>query len=239
MRPRSSALVSCALVLSASVGLTACSSTSGGGGHSSSSSAETPPAQRLAAAKKVLDATSGVHLKLSSTDFPKGENGVTGGEGDGSHAPAFKGTLSGQLSSLQATFPVVAVDGKVWAKLPIWPKMRTIKPADYGAPDPAKLFATHGGLSDLLIKAQDPHDAGQARAGRVVVHIIKAKLSGKDVTSVLAIGKSAQTYDANYNVTDDNKVTSVQLVGVFAGSTRSTYELDLSNYGQKVDVQAP
>ena len=241
MRPGSPALASGALALAAAITLTACSSTSDKKTSGpSSGTAALSPAQRLAAAKRTVDATSGVHLKLSSADLPKNLTGITGGEGDGSHAPAFKGTLNGQLGSLQATIPVVAVGGKVWAKLPVWNEMRQIKPADYGAPDPAVLFSSgEGGISTLLVKTQHPSLGNKLRSGQEVVQQIKGTLPGAVVVKTLAIGKTSETYDVIYDLTDDDRVVNVALDGVFSGSTKSSYGLALSNYGQRVDVKAP
>ena len=42
--------------------------------------------------------------------------------------------------TLHADASVVAVDGVVYAKLPFTTKYTDIKPADYGAPDPADLM---------------------------------------------------------------------------------------------------
>lgn len=234
LRTAAAILVAGATALS----LGACSSTGGTKPDQSSTKAATPM-DRLEAAKKVVDTTSGIHLKLSSNNFPAGATGVTAGEGDGSNKPDFKGTLNAQLGALQASVPVVAVDGKVWAKLPIWPTMREIKPADYGAPDPAKLFSANGGMSSLLTETKDAKFGNQLRIGADITQEITGTLSGADLTSVLAIGEKTQTYQVSYDITPDNRLVQIQIVGKFVGSTDSTYVLELSKYGQKIAIQAP
>lgn len=228
----------CALAVSLAAGVAGCSSTSDKK-TGASSSAPASATDRLAAAKKTFDTTSGVHLKLSSNDFPQSASGVIGGDGDGSPKPDFKGTLNAQLSGIQASIPVVATGGKVWAKLPIWPSMREIKPSDYNAPDPAKLFSADAGLSTLFVKTKDPKLGSQLRDGQDIVTRVTGALAGTDVVAVLAIGQTSQTYNVTYELTDDNRAVDIQLVGKFAGSTQSTYDLALSKYGQKVDVTAP
>ncbi|MDF8265693.1 LppX_LprAFG lipoprotein [Luteipulveratus flavus] len=204
-----------------------------------SSGAQATPQQRLAQAKQVMDQAASMHLKLSSTGIPSNANGVLGGEGDGTHAPAFKGSLKAQLAGIHADVPVTAVQGKVWAKLPIWPDVRTIKPSDYGAPDPAVLFSKDKGLSTLLPKTQDPTYGATKRDGSDVVRIINGKLTGQDVTGVLTIGDPSVQYKASYAVTDKNEVRSMTLTGQFYNDATSAYTLRLDQYGKTVDIKPP
>ena len=41
---------------------------------------------------------------------------------------------------------MVAVDGKVYAQIPLTPGWQDVDPAEYGAPDPAQLMSTDGRL---------------------------------------------------------------------------------------------
>ena len=54
--------------------------------------------QQLAAAKANVDAASSMHLTLRSSGIPASVNGVLSGDGTGTHAPAFKGTLGARIS---------------------------------------------------------------------------------------------------------------------------------------------
>ncbi|WP_050670814.1 LppX_LprAFG lipoprotein [Luteipulveratus halotolerans] len=233
-RPVAAALAVLALSAACSSGADSKKGTDGG-----SSAASETPQQRLAAAKQVMDKASSMHLVLTSQGVPAKASGVLGGEGDGTHAPAFKGSLKAQLAGIQADVPVVATGGKVWAKLPIWPDMRTIKPSDYGAPDPAVLFSTDKGLSTLLPKTQNPAFGADKRAGSDVVKVVNGTLSGQDVTSVLTIGDPSVQYKAAYEITQSNEVRTMTLTGQFYNDATSTYTLKLDKYGETVDIKPP
>jgi len=244
MRFRSTTFATSTLLVAAAVALTGCSSTSGDSAPTTGSSGtavRTPtPMDTLTSAKRTMDQAAGMHLKLTSKDVPKNASGVLSGEGDGSHAPAFKGTLKAQLGSISADVPVVAVGGKVYAKLPIWPKMKAIKPSDYGAPDPAALFSTDHGISSLLPKTKHAKFGGQKRSGRDTVQVITGTLPGSAVVPVLAIGKTSETYNVTYEITSDHQLRDAVIEGAFfPTATTSSYELELTKYGEKVDVKAP
>ncbi|AKU18673.1 hypothetical protein VV02_05900 [Luteipulveratus mongoliensis] len=220
--------------------LAACSSGSDDKGKDTGSpAAKVTPAQRLAQSKQVMDKAASMHLTLSSQGVPSKANGVLGGEGVGTHAPAFKGNLKAQLAGIQADVPVVAANNKVWAKLPIWPNMRIIQPKDYGAPDPAILFSTDRGLSSLMVKTTNPAFGEEKRDGSDVVRLIKGKVAGQDVTAVLAIGDAAVQYDATYAVTAKNEMRTMTLTGKFYNDATSTYTLRLDKYGETVDIKPP
>ncbi len=245
MRIRSMTLATGSFVLAAALALTGCSSTSGGsdGGVPSdggSSSKAPTPMDRLQQTKKVMDQAGGMHLKLTSQGVPKGVSAVVKGEGDGSNAPAFTGKLTAQMASISASVPVRSVDGTVYAKLPIWPKMKTIDPSDYGAPDPAQLFSTDKGISSLLPQTTKATFGDQKRSGADTVQVVKGTLPGKALVSVFAIGKASQTYHVTYEITDDNQLRDAVVTGrFFPKAGTSTYEINLTKYGEQVHVKAP
>ncbi|TWP39010.1 LppX_LprAFG lipoprotein [Leekyejoonella antrihumi] len=244
MHARSTNLVTGTLVVAAAVALTGCSSTSGKTNGDRRSSAATAkvvtPMDTLTATKRTMDRSSGMHLVLSSMNVPQGVSAVLSGEGDGSHAPSFTGTLKAQIASISADVPVRAVGGKVYAKLPIWPNMRAIKPSDYGAPDPAALFSTNKGISSLLPQTTDAKFGAKKRDGHDIVQVITGKLPGSAVVPVLAIGKSAATYNVTYEITSDHQLRDAVITGdFFSKAGNSSYELALTKYGEKVDVKAP
>ena len=57
-------------------------------------------------------------------------------------------------TAIDITAPVIAVDGKVYAKLPVLVRTPRSTPAQYGAPDPADLMGTDSGISSLLPETQ-------------------------------------------------------------------------------------
>lgn len=227
-----------------SVGLGACSSGAdsrkeGGDTRPSSASTSQTPAQRLAEVKKVMDGAASMHLKLSSTGVPESANGVFDGDGTGTNQPGFQGDLTAKLSGIQAKVPVVAVNGTVWAKLPIWKDMRTIQPSTYGAPDPAQLFSKDKGISSLLPKTQDLKPGAERRDGSDAVRVYTGTLSGPDVVGVLAIGNPGQPYQVEYLVTENNQLRQAKITGSFFNTAGTVYTLRLDEYGKKFVVRPP
>lgn len=205
----------------------------------SGSTSQATPVQVLAQSKGVMDKAASMHLVLTSKDVPQKVNGVLKGEGVGTHAPAFKGTLTASLAGLQADVPVTAVDHKVWAKLPIWPNMRIINPKDYGAPDPAKLFSTSEGISSLLPRTQGAAFGGKQRDGQDVVQTINGTLPGTAVTGALAIGDPTGQYKVIYAITDKGELRTATLTGHFFNDATSSYTIRLDQYGKTVDITPP
>ncbi|NNG38770.1 LppX_LprAFG lipoprotein [Flexivirga sp. ID2601S] len=228
------------IAVAASLALTGCS----GGGKKKSdaaASAAANPAAMLATAKKTLDETAGVHFKLTSQKVPDKATGLLSGEGDGSHAPAFKGSIKVQVPVAGAVdVPVVAVNGKVWAKTPLTPKMAQVDPKQFGAPDPAKIFATEGGFSSLLTATQKPKFGDKTRSGKDVVQTVTGTLPGTIVKKNLTIGVEAETYDTTYLITDSGELRSATLTGQFySQSTDTSYTVELTKYGEQVTVSPP
>ena len=219
------------------VGLGACT---GDGGDAGPTQRELTAAERLAAAKSTLDAASSVRLKLTSADVPKNASGVVAAEGVGAHPPAFKGTFKVSLSGIQADAEVTSVDGEVWAKLPLVPGTNKIDPKTFNIPDPAMLFSTDQGLTNLLPATQDPTMGEQTRKGAEVLTTVKGTLPGSAVVDLFLIGDRSGTFDATYALTGTNELREVSLVGPFFGTgTKSTYNLALDQYNQPVTITKP
>lgn len=228
---------SCALV--ATIALTGCSG--GGKKATSSSGAADTPASMLATAKKTLDDTAGVHLKLTSDKIPSGQSGLINGEGDGSHAPAFKGKIGVRIPVAgTVTVPIVAVDGSVWAKTPLKPSMSKIDPKQFGAPDPAQIFATDNGFSSLLTATKSPKFGAKQRDGKDVVQTVTGTLPGAAIKQTLSFGMSGKSYAATYLITDSGELRSAKLTGEFYQGTNDTsYTVEFTKYGEKVAVSKP
>ena len=60
--------------------------------------------------------------------------------------------------------PVRAVDGKVYAQIPLTPGWSDVDPADYGAPDPAQLISADDGFPSILAATTDLEEGGQSAA---------------------------------------------------------------------------
>ena len=104
---------------------------------------------------------------------------------------------------MTADATVVAVNGKVFAKLPFTTKFAPIDPGDYSAPDPAALLEPKGGLSSLLTSARAVQKGKQVRDGKVVVTSYTADVPGKAVASVIPSADAGATFSGIFAVTDD------------------------------------
>ncbi len=229
------------IALAGAVTLTGCSSTDVKKPNASSSSIS--PVQRLEAVKKVVDTAAGLHLEVTSAQVPSSVSGLLSGSGDGSHAPAFKGDLTVQIAGASAKVPVVALDGKVYAKLPIAPVFTVVDPSTFGAPDPAVLFSTGpDGLTSLLPKTQAAKLGAQQRNGAETVDVISGTLPSSAIRKVLGFGKDATglNYDVEYQVSATNELRQVKMTGpFFQAGGKTSYVLALTKYGTKVNVTKP
>ena len=227
------------VALAAPVGLLAgCSggSSSDGAGESAAS-----PEEVLAAAKTTLDETSGVELSLSTESLPEGVTGITSAVGTLTSAPAFEGQITVELAGAGIEVPIVAVDDEVYAQLPLTPEFQVLDPADYGAPDPARLLDPEDGVSALLTETTDVV-AGETVRGGANNDEILTEYSGTVTDAVMTnIIPSAQgTFDVDYTVTEDDELREAVLTGVFyPDSEEMTYTVDLENYGTERDIVAP
>jgi lipoprotein LprG len=223
-----------ALLLTAAL-LTSCT-----GSDSSGPAKSTSAAQQLAAAKVKVDSATSMHLTVRSSGLPTSVNGVLGADGTGTHAPAFKGTLSARISGFEAKVDVVAINKLLYVKLPFTPDFVTADPKKYNAPDPAQLFAKQGGVSSLLTATTNPVEGAKIRAGSDVVRTITGTLPGAVVKKLLNIGDPTKPFKVTYGITDPGgELRTVTMAGPFYSSATSTYTLTLDKYGAPVDIRKP
>ena len=207
---------------------------------SGSDEPEQSPQERLAAAKAVLDETPGLTLSIETDRLPAGVSGLTAGEGVATHDPAFEGTLEVSVSGVSATVEVVAVDGVVHAQLPFRQDFVEIDPRDYGAPDPAELMATEGGLSSLLTAAEDVEEGEQVRDGESVLTSYTGTVPGDSVAALLPSAEPEADFDAEFRLDDEDRLTRVELTGPFyPGADDLTYVVGLADYGTEQEIVAP
>lgn len=202
--------------------------------------AEVSPSTTLAAAKKNLDATSGVRIGLVTAALPKGVSGLLSADGIGTHDPAFDGKIKVSVSGVTADATVVAVNGKVFAKLPFTSKFVPIDPGDYGAPDPADLMNNEGGLSSLLTAATGVKQGDQVREGKTVLSSYTATVPGKAVASVIPSATPSADFDATFTVGDADQLAKAVLRGPFYPKAKDvTYTITFDDYGTKKNITAP
>lgn len=221
------------LVLAAVLALSACS-----GGEAQEP--ETTPEDVLAAAKKSLDGTEGVRISLATEELPKGVDGILSAKGVGTHAPAFEGDLEVAVGGFPASVPVVAVDGKVHAKLPFTTKFVEVDPGAYAAPDPAGLMDPDSGLSSLLTEAEDVEEGEKTRSGKDVLAGYTATVPGDVVASIIPSASADTDFDATFTIDDEELLREAVLTGPFyPGADAVTYTITFDNYGTTADITAP
>jgi lipoprotein LprG len=199
------------------------------------------PDEVMALAKKTLDETSGVRIELDTKDLPDGIQGISHATGVGIHPPAFEGKLTAEASGLSVDVDVVATDGKVWIKY-LTPTFAEADPADYGAPDPAELMATEGGLSDLLVNTDDLEAGDTVRGGDNNDEVLTEYTGTVPASFVETVIPSASgdDFDATYTITADGELREATLTGDFyPDAGENTYTLAFTDYGTEKDITAP
>ena len=210
-------------------------------GCGGSSAPDESPAEALASAKKTLDTTPGVHLALEGKDLPGG-NVLAAAEGTLTHAPAFDGTITVHVLGTSAKVPVIAVDGKVHAQLPLTTSWQTIDPADYGVPDPASLISPETGISNLLTATEHPKTGDSVRGGKDNKEVLTTYTGTLPQTAVASIISSASgTFDVSYTIGAHHELSQAVLTGRFYGDGEqaSTYTVTLDEYGTDKTITRP
>ena len=226
-------VLSLTLVTAATVALTGC----GGGGNA----VTLTPDKAIALAKSTLDKTPGVQVRLEGKDLPGG-NVLISADGTLTRAPAFEGTIGVKVLGATAQVPVVAVGGKVYAKLPLTISWQTIDPADYGVPDPASLIDPETGISHLLTATTGLKSKGSERGGKgnkEVLTTYTGSLSGAAVASIISSASGA--FAVSYTVDAEHRLEQAEITGRFygAGERASTYVVTLDDYGTSKTITKP
>ncbi|MCW2753636.1 MAG: hypothetical protein JWQ32_1047 [Marmoricola sp.] len=214
----------------------------GCGGSSGTAGASKPAdiTAVLTKAKNAFDMTSSVHLTMSTPSRPTSGDAVLGADGTLTHQPAFQGTVKVQISGFSADVPVVSVDGKVHAKLPLTPAFATIDPGAYGAPDPAEFADPSKGISGLLLDLKGAKPTGQKRDGTVVVTTYTGTLSGALVKPIIPSASGSGTYTTVVGIGPGGVLTTLKVTGAFfAAAGDVTYDLAFDDYGKNVKITAP
>ena len=183
--------------------LTACS----GDDSSGTAADERSPEDVVAAAAATLTDTSGVQLSLSTDDLPDGINAIQKAVGVATDAPAFEGTLTVPLTGQAFEVPVIAVDDKVYAQIPLTPGLVRVDPEDYGAPDPAGFLSPDDGFAAILESATDLEKGESVRGGADNSEILTTytgTVPGEVVDKVIP-GASGD-FDVTAQITDDDEL---------------------------------
>lgn len=219
--------------------LAACSGDEGGAG----SEGETGPTPEevLAEAAATLDETSGVDVTLSTDALPDGVSGITKAVGTVTDAPAFDGSITVVFAGQSVDVPVIAVDDAVYAQLPFTPGWNEVDPQEYGAPDPSGLVGPDG-FSGLLGLTESPVAGDSVRGGANNAEVLTT-YSGTvpgDAMDAIIPSASGDSFDVEWQVTDDGELRKATLTGVFyPRAEEMTYTVDFADYGTEKDITAP
>lgn len=210
-----------------------------GGG---SNQVDLTPDKVLALAKKHLDETSGVHFAISSTDVPKGVTTLQKADGVLTRAPAFKGTITVPVLGTTADIGVVAVGGKVYAKIPFTTGYQSVDPSDYGVPDPATLLDPDTGISSLLPATTHVKKGDSVRGGKdnkSVLTEYSGTVPGDDVAKVLP-GADGD-FRTTYTIDDHQVLSKAVITGHFNGPdvAPNTYTVTVDDYGIDEKITKP
>jgi lipoprotein LprG len=199
------------------------------------------PSELLAHAKKTLDDASSVHFTLETAEKPGTATGLLGGEGDLERPSSFKGTLQVLTAGATVDVDVVSVDGTVWAKLPFTPGFAEVDPAKFGIGDPADLLDPETGISQLLSSVEDPQLGDERRVDGEVVREVTGSIPGDLVARLLTSKDPAQPVEAVFAIAGDGaELRRAELTGpFFTAEDDATYVVQLSGYGDDVQISAP
>ena len=199
------------------------------------------PEQVVAAAQKQLDETKGVNLRLTTNNLPSGVTGVQSAEGTGIHPAAFDGKLTVSLGGTSLSVPVIAVDGKVYAKLPLTLGWSDVDPGEYGAPDPAALFTPDEGFSAVLAGTSGLAKGDSERGGENNKEVLTTYTGAVSADTMQKVIPSASgDFKVAYAIDDQGRLRRADLTGVFYPSSASmTYTVTFDDYGTSKDISAP
>lgn len=218
--------------------LTACS---GDGEDDTPVGEETSPEEVMALAKTTLDETSGLSISLITEDLPDGVTGILEAEGVGTRAPAFEGSITVSLSNQAFDVPVIAVDGLVFAIIPLTSGYQEVDAAEYGAPDPARLVSAEDGFSSLLPATSDLEEGESIRGGSNNEEVLTEFTGTVPDTAVQNVIPSATgDFDAIYTITAEGELREAVLTGEFyEGEDSMTYTIGFDDYGTEQEISAP
>jgi lipoprotein LprG len=220
--------------------VTGCTGSKGSGGTPKSGD---DAVAMLTDAKKTIDETASVHLVITGRDLPDTAQALASGDGVATHSPAFKGKLTVRAAGAPIDAEVVAVGGKVYAKLPFTSKF-TVLPASelagLGAPDPAVLLDPNKGLTSTLPTVKNPAVKGETRDGSKVLTEVTGSIQGKTLQGIFPKAPADRDFPSSFKIDRSTKqLVSATITGVFYDGATSSYDVTLDKYGEKVEITKP
>ena len=201
------------------------------------------PDEVMALAKKTLDETSGVEIELDTEDLPDGITGISHAEGHrhppaGLRGHAHRGGLGALRRRRRDRHRRQGLD-----QVPFTPDFTEADPADYGAPDPAALMTTEGGLSDLLVKTDDLETGDAVRGGDNNEEILTEYTGTVPAERRRDRHPERQRRRLRRDVHDHRRRRAPRGEAHRASSTPTaaemTYTIGFDDYGTEKDITAP
>lgn len=229
-----------ALVAVMALTLTACSGDEEEPEGDSVTTTEATAKDRLDQAHTALSEAGSVHLVLEGENLPDSAIILKATGAGTMDPPAFDGTITAKVAGVQADVPTVAVDDKLYVKLPFSPDFISTSPEDLNVPDPARLFDIDNGLAGLLGLTESPAFGEQSRVGKDVVQQVTGTVPGQAVVDLLYVGDASADFTVEYGLVEESwEVRTVRITGPFYPPDDATYLVTLDQYGEPVTVTAP
>ena len=196
--------------------------------------------ERLTEARAKIDEAETINLSLSAKNLPDGTSGLLSATGSGNHNPAFKGTVKVVTGGATVTAEVVAVGSEVMAKPSFAPIYLTVDPASLTAPNPAALFETSVGFSQLLVETKALKEGDKSRDGKEVLTTITGSIPGSVVRAILPSADTTASFPVTYRLTEDNELRDASISGPFyPGAAEVTYDLAVTTSTEPVSITLP
>ena len=177
-----------------------------------------------------------------SPGLPDGVQGISSATGTITNAPAFDGEIEVVLSGTTFSVPVIAVDGEVFAQLPLTTGFQPIDPEEFNAPDPAGLVTGETGFPTLLPATTDVTKGESVRGGannEEVLTTYTGTVPGDAMKKVIP-STAGDSFTAKYQITDDGELREATFTGAFyPDSEDMTYTVTFEDYGTEKEITAP
>ena len=196
--------------------------------------------ERLTEARAKIDNAETINLNLSAKNMPDGTSGLLSATGSGNHSPAFKGNVKVVTGGATVTAEVVAVGSEVMAKPSFAPIFLTVDPASLKAPNPAALFETSVGFSQVLVETNGLKEGAESRDGKDILTTIAGSIPGSVVRAILPSADTAASFPVTYRLTKDNELRDASITGPFyPGVGDVTYDLAVTTSSEPVSITLP
>ena len=196
--------------------------------------------ERLTEARAKIDEAETITLSLSAKNMPDGTSGLLSATGSGNHNPAFKGKVKVVTGGATVTADVVAVGSEVMAKPSFAPIFLKVDPASLKAPNPAALFETSVGFSQVLVETKGLKEGPKSRDGKDVLTTITGSIPGSVVRAILPSADTTASFPVTYRLTDDNELRDASISGPFyPGVTDITYDIAVRTSDKPVSITLP